>query len=91
MSSLALKLLKSVLPIKQIRGSWSIYPMTSPQKTFNSLYEELPGWKEDLTQITDLDDFPVNFKNYITYLENALETPIKIVSVGPDRKQTLFR
>ena len=36
-------------------------------------------------------EFPENFKNYIRYLEEALETPIKIVSVGPDRKQTIFR
>jgi adenylosuccinate synthase len=66
-------------------------PYDIASENIKPLYEELPGWKEDLTQITDLDDFPENFKNYITYLENALETPIKIVSVGPDRKQTLFR
>jgi adenylosuccinate synthase len=55
------------------------------------IYEELPGWNEDLTQMTKSSEFPENFKNYIRYLEEALETPIKIVSVGPDRKQTIFR
>ena len=55
------------------------------------IFDELPGWKEDLTDINDLNQFPVNFNNYISYLEEALNTPIKIVSVGPDRKQTIFR
>ena len=55
------------------------------------VYEELPGWHKDLTGITDLNEFPKNFNNYIDYLEKALKTPIKIVSVGPDRKQTIFR
>ena len=55
------------------------------------IFEELPGWKEDLTDMTNLDEFPVNFNNYISFLEKALNTPIKIVSVGPDRKQTIFR
>jgi adenylosuccinate synthase len=41
--------------------------------------------------MTNLDEFPANFNNYISYLEKALNTPIKIVSVGPDRKQTIFR
>jgi adenylosuccinate synthase len=55
------------------------------------IYEELPGWIEDLTKMTFADEFPSNFQLYIDYLEKALETPIKIVSVGPDRKQTIFR
>jgi adenylosuccinate synthase len=55
------------------------------------IYEELPGWTEDLTKMTFANEFPSNFQHYIDYLEKALETPIKIVSVGPDRKQTIFR
>ena len=55
------------------------------------IYEELPGWTEDLTKMTFANEFPSNFQLYIDYLEKALETPIKIVSVGPDRKQTIFR
>jgi adenylosuccinate synthase len=41
--------------------------------------------------MTSEDIFPKPFKDYIAYLEKELETPIKIVSVGPDRKQTIFR
>ena len=55
------------------------------------IYDELPGWTEDLTKMTYADEFPSNFQHYIDYLEKALEIPIKIVSVGPDRKQTIFR
>jgi adenylosuccinate synthase len=55
------------------------------------LYEELNGWEEDLTQLNEVTQFPKNFLDYIDYLEKALETPIKIVSVGPDRAQTIYR
>jgi adenylosuccinate synthase len=51
----------------------------------------MEGWKEDLTELTAEDQFPKAFNDYIAYLEKELETPIKIVSVGPDRKQTIFR
>ena len=47
--------------------------------------------KEDLTKMTAETEFPQNFIRYINYLENALETTIKIVSVGPDRAQTIHR
>ena len=55
------------------------------------IYAELPGWKTDMTKMTSEDEFPEEFKAYITFLENELETPIKIVSVGPDRDQTIVR
>ena len=66
-------------------------PYGISNKEVTPIFEELPGWKEDLTDMTNLDEFPENFNNYILYLEKALNTPIKIVSVGPDRKQTIFR
>ncbi|MEK9565566.1 MAG: adenylosuccinate synthase [Flavobacteriaceae bacterium] len=65
------------------------YDITSDD--IQPLYEELEGWEEDLTQLTTVDQFPKNFLDYIDYLEKALETPIKIVSVGPDRAQTIYR
>lgn len=55
------------------------------------IYEELPGWKVDLTKVRSESEFPKELSNYITYLENILEVPIKIVSVGPDRNQTIIR
>ena len=56
-----------------------------------AVYKELPGWKEDLSQMTDESQFPEAFKNYIKFLETELETPITILSVGPDRAQTIIR
>ena len=52
---------------------------------------ELDGWEEDLTQMTQTEELPSSFLAYVDFLEKELETPIKIVSVGPDRKQTIFR
>jgi adenylosuccinate synthase len=49
----------------------------------------LPGWNEDLTGIRSLDQFPESLKAYIRYIEQALEVPVTIVSVGPDREQTI--
>lgn len=56
-----------------------------------AVYKDIPGWQCDLTGITDEKDFPEAFKNYIQFLENELETPITILSVGPDRAQTIIR
>ena len=55
------------------------------------IYVEMPSWKEDLTGLNTIDDAPKELMDYIHYLEEQLETPIKIVSVGPDRTQTLNR
>lgn len=56
-----------------------------------AVYKEISGWQCDLTGITDEKDFPEAFKNYIQFLEDELETPITILSVGPDRAQTIIR
>ena len=53
------------------------------------IYKELSCWKEDLTGLTDMSDLPKELIDYVTYLEKELETPITIVSVGPDRTQTI--
>lgn len=55
------------------------------------VYKEMPGWSEDLTGMTKADQLPKELNDYIDYLEKELETPIKIVSVGPDRTQTILR
>lgn len=66
-------------------------PYDINDKSLTPEYIEFPGWEEDLTQINTADQFPKNFVDYIDFLEKELNTPIKIVSVGPDRKQTIFR
>ncbi len=55
------------------------------------VYVEMPGWKQDLTAIKSENEFPQAFKDYIAFLERELEVPIAIVSVGPDREQTIER
>lgn len=55
------------------------------------IYCEIPGWKCDLSHMTSEDEFPEEFNNYISFLEEELEVPIRIVSVGPDREQTIER
>ena len=54
------------------------------------VYKELPGWKTDMTKFTSAEQFPQAFKDYIAFLEAELETPITIISIGPDREQTII-
>ncbi len=56
------------------------------------IYEELPGWKgEDIAECHTYEELPENARNYIEYLEGLVEVPMSIISVGPDRDQTIFR
>ena len=59
--------------------------------TVEPIYESLPGWKKPLTGVTSESTFPKELSNYITFLEKELQVPISIVSVGPDRSQTILR
>ncbi len=55
------------------------------------VFVELPGWKTDMTKMQSEDEFPEEFNAYLSFLEEELGVPIKIVSVGPDREQTIIR
>jgi adenylosuccinate synthase len=55
------------------------------------IYIEMNGWKKDLTALSQYNDAPIELKNYVEYLEKELNVPITLVSVGPDRKQTLLK
>jgi adenylosuccinate synthase len=55
------------------------------------IYIEMDGWKKDLTALSQYNDAPIELKNYVEYLEKELNVPITLVSVGPDRKQTLLK
>ena len=54
-------------------------------------YEEIDGWNCDLTKLSDYKDAPQELKNYVSYLEKQLRVPINVISVGPDRTQTLSK
>ena len=60
-------------------------------KDVEPVYKEIKGWQTDLTQCTSEEQLPEAFLDYITFLEKELETPISIISVGPDRAQTITR
>lgn len=55
------------------------------------VYEDLPGWQTQMTAFRSETEFPEEFRNYIKFLETKLEVPIAIVSIGPDRTQTIVR
>lgn len=55
------------------------------------VYVELPGWMTDMTKMQSENEFPEEFNNYLTFLETELGVPITIVSLGPDRAQTIIR
>ena len=66
-------------------------PFTIDDNSLEPIYEEIDGWNEDITQTDKYQKLPDNFKKYVTFLEKNLELEIKIVSVGPNRKQTIIR
>ena len=59
--------------------------------TIEPIYKEFKGWKKDLTSIKDEKELPVEFMEYIKFIEAELNVPIKIISLGPDREQTIIR
>jgi len=65
------------------------FPYNIEPENIEPIYTEVKGWAADLTGMSDKSQFPKELNDYITFLEKELETPITIVSVGPDRKQTI--
>ena len=66
-------------------------PYNIEAENVTPIYTNLKCWKEDLTKMTAASQLPKELNDYIDFLEKELELPIKIVSVGPDRKQTILR
>ncbi|WP_372753341.1 adenylosuccinate synthase [Mariniflexile sp.] len=67
------------------------FPYNIEPENVEPIYTEVSGWAEDLTEMADASQMPKALNDYIEFLEKELEIPITIVSVGPDRKQTIFR
>lgn len=59
-------------------------------KIARPIYEDVPGWKEDLTKMTDLEDLPETCKSYVQLIEDFLQTKASVISVGPGREQTIW-
>ena len=66
-------------------------PFSLDKEHINPKYIEMEGWQEDITNCKSYDELPFQLKEYVSFIENFLETPVGLVSVGPDRKQTIFR
>ncbi|MEM9024169.1 MAG: adenylosuccinate synthetase, partial [Bacteroidota bacterium] len=67
------------------------FPYDVSEGLVEPIYRELPGWQQELTEMNSVDQLPEALHQYIAFLEGELEVPITIVSVGPDRSQTLER
>ena len=66
-------------------------PYKLEEDLIEPIFTEVPGWEEDLTKMTSEDEFPESFKAYISYIEKEVGVPISLISVGPDRAQTIMR
>jgi len=55
------------------------------------VYEELPGWREDITHCRTFEELPKNARDYISFIEDLAEVPVSIIAVGPSREQTIMR
>ena len=61
------------------------------QDDVKPVYREFKGWKTDLKQVSRYEDFPAEFKTYVEYIERETGVPVAIISVGPDRDETIVR
>ena len=55
------------------------------------IYKEFKGWKQDMTQCKSESGFPKEFSDYVAFIEHYLGVRIGIISLGPDRTQTIIR
>ena len=67
------------------------FPYTDDGVDVKPVYVTLPGWKTDMTGMKSEQEFPKAFSDYVAFLEKELQTPIAVVSIGPDREQTIVR
>ena len=75
-----------------VNGQWSMLKeVPYDLSDCEAVYEELPGWQTDLSGITTYDALPQTLRDYIAFIERYIGVPITIVSVGPDRNQTIVR
>ncbi|GAA0892958.1 adenylosuccinate synthase [Fulvivirga kasyanovii] len=68
-----------------------IFPYEIVDQEIEPVYKELPGWNIAIDKIDEFDALPEELKSYIQFLENELKVPINIISLGPDRTQTIMR
>ncbi len=67
------------------------FPFEIDDEKLQPSYTSYPGWKKDITKAEKIEDLPLEFMNYISFVEKETGVPVSIVSVGPDRTQTIIR
>ncbi len=76
----------------EVQGKEStIFPVSQFLDSARPIYQEIEGWKEDISHITEYEKLPVKAKNYLKIVEELIEVPIKWISVGPKREQMIVR
>ena len=99
--SVALMHIDTLSGLKEIKICRA-YKINGKEKTFfpsnttklsqaSPIYETAAGWDEDITEVNDFYDLPLNAQNYIMFIEGMTKKPITMIGVGPKRKQTIFR
>jgi len=99
--SIAMMHLDTLAGLKELKICRA-YEINGREKTFfpantekllhaSAVYETVPGWDEDLSEVNDFHDLPANAQNYICRIEELIRTPITVIGVGPKRSQTIFR
>jgi adenylosuccinate synthase len=74
-----------------VNGEKTPYFPYSIEEKIEPVYKEFKGWKTDISGLRNFDELPSELKEYISFIEKETEVPVKIVSVGPDREQTILR
>lgn len=69
----------------QLLGDWEAVQECVP------VYDELPGWSEDISEVRSFDDLPENAKAYIKHVEDLVEVPVQFISIGAERNATIVR
>ena len=82
--------IKVAVAYKTAEGETTVFPYNI-ENDVQPVYREFKGWKSDLRKIRRYDDFPKEFKDYVEFIEAETGVPVKIISVGPDRDETIVR
>ena len=82
--------IKVAVAYKTDDGQTDVFPYNI-EHDVQPVYREFKGWKCDLRKVKRYDDFPAEFKHYVEFIEQQTGVPVKIISVGPDRDETVVR
>jgi adenylosuccinate synthase len=75
----------------QMNGKQVDYFPYEADDSIEPIYREFPGWNCDICNVRNYDEFPQQFKDYVAFIEAECGVPVKIISVGPDREETIVR